>query len=326
MKRSTKIESDSANCRHENTTVDEGYIVCQDCGLILDQSINVDSGLYSTDFYEEKQQDYERRIKIKDIRAQQDPKVKQRYEKIQVLNRWYKDLKSNFSEQKKTIEFLKSYGIGLNIDAVTYQSIKERYIKYNKNHRKTYQNMVIIFLAIIWLEIKETTNIRIERYIEVFNELGHKVNKKMLSNAISKVKRTEKRYSVKTTDIKKLEKEIKSRIKIVFQKDLNTIPYESVKTHFASKSDFEKLKIEMQLMANELLNKISYDQLKNLNYKALVAGLIYYIGQLLENRKIFTQRLIETSTTFSSTTIRKKYHFLRSILESEEQSSELLEH
>jgi hypothetical protein len=73
----------------------------------------------------------------------------------------------------------------------------------------------------------------------------------------------------------------------------------------------------MLLIADKLLMQIPYDKLKNLNYKAFTAGLIYYIGQSLEgkeNRKIFTQSLIEETTKFSSTTIRKKFHILKDIL------------
>ena len=72
----------------------------------------------------------------------------------------------------------------------------------------------------------------------------------------------------------------------------------------------------MQLLADKFLNEISYDYLKNLNYKAFAAGLIYYIGQSLdrEKRKIFTQSLIEETTSFSSTTIRNKYNLLKKIL------------
>ncbi|MFX1310675.1 MAG: hypothetical protein ACFE8C_13315, partial [Promethearchaeota archaeon] len=67
---------------------------------------------------------------------------------------------------------------------------------------------------------------------------------------------------------------------------------------------------------DKLLKKISYEELKNLNYKAFTAGLIYYVGQSLKSdkRKIFTQSLIEETTSFSSTTIRKKYHILKNIL------------
>ena len=70
----------------------------------------------------------------------------------------------------------------------------------------------------------------------------------------------------------------------------------------------------MQLIANKILHQITYKQIQNLNYKAFVAGLIYYIGQTFENRKIFTQNLIEKYSKFSSTTIRKKFHTLRNIL------------
>jgi hypothetical protein len=173
--------------------------------------------------------------------------------------------------------------------------------------------MVIIFLAIIWMEIKETTNVRIEDFIKACKELGHKINKKMLNNAMLKVKRTEKRlkgYKNATN----LEEDIKNKIKILFQKDLNNIKFERVDQHFSSKSDYTKLKLELQLLAAKILQKISYEQIQNLNYKAFTAGLIYYIGQTLDNRKIFTQSIVEQTSRFSSTTIRKKYHVLVNIL------------
>ena len=111
-----------------------------------------------------------------------------------------------------------------------------------------------------------------------------------------------------------IENEIKSRIKIVFQKDLNNIPYKEVQEFFKEKIEYEKIKIEMLLLADKILNKIPYSQIQNLNYKAFTAGLIYYVGQSLENRKIFTQSLIEKYSKFSSTTIRKKYHILKDLL------------
>jgi hypothetical protein len=163
------------------------------------------------------------------------------------------------------------------------------------------------------MEIKDTTNIRIERFIDISNELGHKINKKMLNNAMLKIRRTEEFWK-KFRKIEDIDNEIKNRIKVLFEKGLNNIPYEKVKMFINSKSDYNKLKIEMQLMANELLDKISYNQLRNLNYKAFTAGLIYYVGQCLDNRKIFTQNLIEEATLFSSTTIRKKFQVLKEIL------------
>ncbi|GAJ00421.1 unnamed protein product, partial [marine sediment metagenome] len=50
------------------------------------------------------------------------------------------------------------------------------------------------------------------------------------------------------------------------------------------------------------------------NHKAFTAGLIYYIGQSLENRKIITQSIVERTSRFSSTTIRKKFNALKKIL------------
>ena len=192
---------------------------------------------------------------------------------------------------------MKSYGIGLNIDKTKYKEIKDKYLRYNKYHRQTYENMVIIFLAIIWMEIKETTNVRVEDFIKSSKELGHKINKKMLNNAMAKVKRTDKRLkSYKNTN--NLEQEIKNKVKILFQKDLNIIQYERVKQHFQSEQEYTKLKMEMQLLADKLLSIIPYDKILNLNYKAFTAGLIYYIGQTLDNRKIFTQSIIEQTSRF----------------------------
>ncbi len=300
-----------SECEHKNVKRDSGFLVCQDCGIVLDDNIDFVDTIPIDDHYKESQLDYERNIRVRNSKAKQDPFIKQQYDRIQTLEKWYRDYQTSFLEQRKTIEFLKSYGI--NIDHVKYEAIKKRYLRYNRNHRKTYQNMVIIFLAIVWMEIKDTTNIRIERFIEISNELGHKINKKMLNNAMLKVKKTEKLWK-KFKTIDEIEKEIKNRIKILFGKDLNNIPYEKLKDHIPSKSEYNRIKVEMQLITDKLLNEISYNDLKNLNYKAFTAGLIYYIGQCLENRKIFTQSLIEVATKFSSTTIRKKFHILKDIL------------
>ncbi len=70
----------------------------------------------------------------------------------------------------------------------------------------------------------------------------------------------------------------------------------------------------MQLLVDKILNKITYRQIQSLNYKAFTAGIIYYVGQTLDNRKIFTQSLVESTSKFSSTTIRKKYHILKDLL------------
>ena len=306
------INKEIAECEHKNIKQEGGYFVCQDCGLIDKDQIAFEK-VPPPDFYSESQLDYERKIRINDSRAIQDPKTKARFEQIKTLSKWFKDSQSSFTEQKKTISMLKSNGIGLNIDNVKYNEIKDKYLRYNKYHRQTYENMVIIFLAIIWMEIKETTNVRIEDFIKVSKELGHKINKKMLNNAMLKVKRTDKRLKGYKNAIN-LEEEIKNKIKILFQKDLNNINFERVEQHFSSEIDYIKLKLEMQLLVDKILQKINYEQILNLNYKAFTAGLIYYIGQTLDNRKIFTQSIVEQTSRFSSTTIRKKYHVLKYIL------------
>ncbi|MFX0082813.1 MAG: hypothetical protein ACFE94_13770 [Candidatus Hodarchaeota archaeon] len=304
---------ETLKCQHKNVKQEGGDIVCQDCGLILEEKLASKDNQSYGEYYSDYQRDYERRIRVSDSKALQDPVIREKYERIKTLEKWFRDYESDFTEQKKTIELLKSHGIGLNIDNVKYRDIKDRYLRYNKYHRHNYQNMVIIFLAIIWIEIKDTTNVRIEEFIRVSKELGHKINKKMLANAMSKVKRTEKMLK-EHKDPSLIEKEIKNKIKIVFQKDLNSIPHEKVREFFSNKSQFEKTKINMQLLVDKILKLIPYDQIKNLNYKAFTAGLIYYIGQTLENRKIFTQSIIEMYSKFSSTTIRNKYHLLKDIL------------
>ncbi|MFX0036404.1 MAG: hypothetical protein ACFE9I_12290 [Candidatus Hermodarchaeota archaeon] len=313
MNKKNNPKSEILECSHKNVKQDSGFIVCQDCGLIMEDDLAFESSAPTGEFYTDSQRDYERRIRISDSKALQDPKVKEKYDRIKTLEKWFRDYESDFTEQKKTIELLKSHGIGLNIDNVKNQEIKDRYLRYNKYHRHNYQNMVIIFLAIVWMEIKDTTNVRIEEFIKVSRELGHKINKKMIANAMIKVKRTEKLFKARK-NTKDLEKEIKNKIKVVFQKDLNSIPFEVVKDSFINKSQFEKVKISMGLIIDEILNSITYEQIQNLNVKAFTAGLIYYIGQTLENRKIFTQSLIEKYSKFSSTTIRKKYQELKDLL------------
>ena len=303
---------EKADCEHKNVKQEGGYFVCQDCGLIDKDQIAFEKAPL-TDFYSESQLDYERKIRISNSRAIQDPKARARYEQIKTLSKWFKDSQSSFAEQKKTISMLKSFGIGLNIDNAKYNEIKDKYLRYNKYHRQTYENMVIIFLAIIWMEIKETTNVRIEDFIKTSKELGHKINKKMLNNAMLKVKRTDKRLKG-YKNANNLEEDIKNKIKILFQKDLNNINFERVEQHFSSKLDYTRLKLELQLLAAKILLKISYEKIQNLNYKAFTAGLIYYIGQTLDNRKILTQSIVEQTSRFSSTTIRQKYHILIAIL------------
>ncbi|MFW9988775.1 MAG: hypothetical protein ACFFC3_08985 [Candidatus Odinarchaeota archaeon] len=313
MKKKKSLDSEISVCSHQNIKKDSGFYVCQDCGLIMEDKLAFEDSIPISEFFTDSQREYERRIRVGDSRALQDPKIKEKYLRIKTLEKWFRDYESDFTEQKKTIELLKSHDIGLNIDYTRYKGIKDRYLKYNKYHRHNYQNMVIIFLAIVWMDIKDTTNIRIEEFIKVSRELGHKINKKMLNNAMLKVKRTESMLKSKKST-SNLEKEIKNRIKIVFQKDINNISFQKVKELIINKEDFEKIKMEMLLLVDKILNKIKYKQIQNLNYKAFTAGLIYYIGQTLENRKIFTQSLIEKATKFSSTTIRKKYHVLKDLM------------
>ncbi|MFW9824346.1 MAG: hypothetical protein ACFFE4_15490 [Candidatus Thorarchaeota archaeon] len=327
MKDNGNHTSEQSVCLHKNVKRGKGHYHCLDCGKRIsikkyyklkkkkeglpEERLEFEKPI--NDFYSDSQIDYERKIRVSDSKALQDPVIKEKYERLKTLEKWFRDYESDFTEQKKTIDLLKSRGIGLTIDNVKYREIKERYLRYNKYHRHNYQNMVIIFLAIIWTEIKDATNIRIDEFIKVSKELGHKVNKKMITNAMLKVKRTENMIHEKKSSFE-IENEIKEKIKVVFQKDINSIPFEEVSEFFQNPTEYEKMKIAMQLVVDKILQLISYKQIQNLNYKAFVAGLIYYIGQSFENRKIFTQNLIEQYTKFSSTTIRKKYHTLVEIL------------
>ena len=205
----TKNKKDNleiSQCPHSNMKREREFLVCQDCGLILDENIAFNNSSSKNNYYKDSQLEYERKIRVTNSKAKQDPKVKQRYDKIQTLEKWFRDYKSNFTEQKKAIEFLKSYG--LNIDKVKYQSIKNKYLKYNRTHRKTYQNMVIIFLAIVWMEIKDTTNVRIEDFFEICNDLGHKINKKMFNNATLKLRKAEKKLKKQYKKTSEIEKEM----------------------------------------------------------------------------------------------------------------------
>jgi hypothetical protein len=312
LQKGNNKDSDFFGCSHKNLRQLGGFFVCQDCGLTIDEDLAFEKNINLGNLYTEAQREYERKISSLDIKAKQDPKVAHRYQKIKTLEKWFRDYQTSFHHQKKTIDLIKSYEF--NITHPTLQEIKKRYLKYNKNHRKTYQNMVIIFLAIVWTEIKETTNKRIEQFIDVCNELGHKISKKMLSNAMEKINRTEKKKSVKERP--QIEKAIKNKIKLLLEKDLNNIPFKNHPTIIPNQEKYDQLKMSMLLLASNLLDKISYKNIRSLNYKAFTAGFIYFLGQSLdkEKRKLFTQSIIEEATTFSSTTIRKKYHILKEIL------------
>ncbi len=273
--------NDKKECFHKNTKLEGGFLVCQDCGVVLDGGMDFDKSSTTSD-YSDSQRDYERGIRRRDSKAKQDPKIKEQYNKILTLERWFRDSVGSFSEQKKSIDLLKGYGIGLNIDQVKFQEIKDRYLSYSKKYRKPYQNMVIIFLAIIWIEVKDTTNIRIEKFIEVCNELGHKINKKMLNNAMLKIKNVEKKKKKKLKTQSDIEKDIKEKIKILFQKDINSIPFNKVIEFFNNQSEYEKLKIEMLLVANEILQQINYQRLKNLN--TLVNIIVLFSPNLRQNK------------------------------------------
>ncbi|MGB5909678.1 MAG: hypothetical protein WBH31_00655, partial [Promethearchaeia archaeon] len=113
MKKKREYSSENSKCEHQNLEQDGGYLVCKDCGLILDERIDFETSP-SDKIYSDSQLDYERKIRFGDSKAMQDPKIKHKYDQIKILNKWFRDYQASFSEQKKTIELLKTYGIGLN--------------------------------------------------------------------------------------------------------------------------------------------------------------------------------------------------------------------
>ncbi|MFX1596870.1 MAG: hypothetical protein ACFFBK_12500, partial [Promethearchaeota archaeon] len=126
MNNKKNLKSEISECPHKNIKQDSGFIVCRDCGLIMEDNLAFESTASTSEYYTDSQRDYERRIRISDSKALQDPKVKEKYDRIKTLEKWFRDYESDFTEQKKTIELLKGHGIGLNIDNVKYQEIKDR--------------------------------------------------------------------------------------------------------------------------------------------------------------------------------------------------------
>ena len=312
MQEGKKGNTEFVGCQHKDLQQTANYFVCKDCGLIIDEEMAFEKNINLGSLYSEAQREYERKISSLDQKAKQDPNIAHKYQKIKTLEKWFRDYQTSFHQQKKTIELLRSYDF--NVSPTDFQDIKKKYLNFNKNHRKTYQNMVIIFLAIVWMQIKEITNKRIEQFITSCNEMGHKISKKMLNNAMEKVKRTKKKHKV--TDTSQIEKAIKNKIKMLLDKDLNNIPFEKHAEIIPNREKFDELKIAMLLLASDLLEKISYENIQSLNYKAFTAGFIYFLGQTLDKdkRRLFTQSIIEEATTFSSTTIRKKFHILKELL------------
>ena len=72
MKKKREYSSENSKCEHQNIEQDGGYLVCKDCGLILDERIDFETPS-SNKIYSDSQIDYERRIRLEDSKATQDP-------------------------------------------------------------------------------------------------------------------------------------------------------------------------------------------------------------------------------------------------------------
>ena len=68
----------------------------------------------------------------------------------------------------------------------------------------------------------------------------------MLNNAMLKVLKSEDQWKKRSINIYELEKQIKNKIKILFQKNLNDLSFESINELKIGKEEFNKLKIEIK--------------------------------------------------------------------------------
>ena len=71
-----KGQDKTSECSHDNVQEDGGYLVCQECGMVIEDKMAFERPITSND-YSESQRDYERKIKIRDSKAKQDPKIKE---------------------------------------------------------------------------------------------------------------------------------------------------------------------------------------------------------------------------------------------------------
>ena len=81
---------ENSNCSHKNVKQEGGELVCQDCGLILEEKLASDYFESFGDYYSDSQRDYERRIRVSDSKALQDPIIREKYERIKTLEKWFR--------------------------------------------------------------------------------------------------------------------------------------------------------------------------------------------------------------------------------------------
>ena len=74
-----------SECEHKNLRQEGGFFVCQDCGLTEKDQIAFEKTPIQ-EFYSDSQLEYERKIRISDSKAIQNPVTRRRYEQINTLN------------------------------------------------------------------------------------------------------------------------------------------------------------------------------------------------------------------------------------------------
>ena len=65
MNKNVNHNSETSICTHQNLMQDGPYIVCKDCGLIVDEGLEFETSS-SASFYSDSQQAYERKIRVSD--------------------------------------------------------------------------------------------------------------------------------------------------------------------------------------------------------------------------------------------------------------------
>ena len=86
MKSNKKESKKDTDCQHKNLRQEGGFFVCQDCGLIEKDQIAFEK-IPAPAFYSDSQIEYERKIRVNDSKAIQDPETRKRYEQIKTLSK-----------------------------------------------------------------------------------------------------------------------------------------------------------------------------------------------------------------------------------------------
>ena len=108
MNKNGKNFTEENGCSHKNIKQEGGFFVCQDCGLIEKDQIAFERTPIP-EFYSNSQLEYERKIRVSDSKAIQDPETRRRYEQIKTLNKWLEEESAQTLDHAKVIP-VESFG------------------------------------------------------------------------------------------------------------------------------------------------------------------------------------------------------------------------